>query len=224
MFNSEKELVDEAMFLLRSPSSEKVPLDLKGENQIVLQEVNLGYGIADIVLTNCTKSTEKRDRYLNQVQIKLLIIINNNPGIALEEIENRTKLRKKAIIDSISFLEELSLVKRTQGNVNPFKSYALYVQNTIAIEAKLKNWKRALKQAYRYKWFSHKSFVCLPSNKVPLAVKNIKEFKKMGVGLIGFCQEQGFQIIYNPRVEDPISDEMTILLNELVLNSLHASS
>lgn len=223
MFDSEHQLVNEVTSLLRSPSSKRIPVDLKCKNQIILQEVNLGYGVADIVLTQCVESPEKRNKYLNLLEIKTLKIINENPEITVESITEKTKVPRRKIISAIHFLENLSLVRNEKDMISPLKKYVSTVKNTIAIEAKLRNWQRALKQAYRYKWFSHKSFVCLPSNRVNPARKNIEKFKKMGVGLVGFCENKGFQVIYSPRTEEPISNEMAILLNECVLSELHAS-
>ena len=160
---------------------------------------------------------------INLLEIKTLKIINENPGITVESITETTRLPRRKIISAIHFLEDLSLVRNEKDVISPLKKYVSTVKKTIAIEAKLRNWQRALKQAYRYKWFSHKSFVCLPSNRVNPARKNIEKFKKMGVGLVGFCENKGFQVIYSPRTEEPISSEMAILLNECVLSELHAS-
>lgn len=223
MFDSEQQLVNEVTCLLKSSSSKSIPADLKCKNQVILQEVNLGYGIADIVLTQCVEFPEKRNEYLNLLEIKILKIINENSGITVEIIIEKTRLPRRKITSAIHSLENLRLVRSGKDRISPLKKYVRTVQKTIAIEAKLRNWQRALKQAYRYKWFSHKSFVCLPSNRVSPARKNIEKFKKMGVGLIGFCEDKGFQVFYSPRTEKPISDEMTIMLNECVLSALHAA-
>lgn len=222
MFDSEQQLVDGVTCLLKS-SSKRIPLDLKCKNQFILHEVNLGYGVADIVLTQCVEFPEIRNKYLNLIEIKILKIIKENYGITVESIIGKTRLPRKKIMNAINSLENLRLVRSGKDTISPLKKYARTVKKTIAIEAKLRNWQRALKQAYRYKWFSDKSFVCLPSNRVNPAIKNIEKFKTMGVGLIGFCEVKGFEVFHNPRAEKPISDEMAILLNERVLSALHAS-
>lgn len=223
MFDTEQQLVDEVTCNLKSSSPKRIPVALKCTNQVILHEVNLGYGIADIVLGQCVESPEKRTKYLNLIEIKLLKIINENSGVTIERIIEKTRLPKRRVVNAIHSLEDLKLVGTVNGTISPLKKYARTVQKTIAIEAKLHNWQRALKQAYRYKWFSDKSFVCLPSNNVSSAKKNIDKFKKMGVGLMGFCEDKGFQIFYSPKTESPISDEMSIMLNECVLSALHAS-
>ena len=222
MFDTEQKLVDEVTGLLESESS-KVPKSLRSKNQMVLKEVNLGYGIADIVLTECINPTEKRNKFLNPLDIKLLNIINRNPGVTIERIVSKTRLAKREVKKGIFSLENFGLIRTVEGRLTPLNDYTRTVKNTIAIEAKLRNWKRALNQAYRYKWFSQKSYVCLPSSAVKPAFKNIEIFKEMGVGLIEVCKHKGIKILYNPRPARPISKDMSILLNEYVLSELHAS-
>lgn len=52
-----------------------------------------------------------------------------------------------------------------------------------AFELKLKNWKRALYQAFRCKSFADWVFVVLPSEKRSLASKNVDLFRSFNVGL-----------------------------------------
>ncbi len=222
MFDTEQKLVDEVTALLESESS-KVPKVLRSKNQMVLKEVNLGYGIADIVLTEYIATDEKRNKFLNPLEIKLLDIINRNSGITIERIVSKTRLTKRKVRTGISSLENSRFVRIVEGQMTPLTDYISTVKKTIAIEAKLHNWKRALNQAYRYKWFSNKSFVCLPSNTVKPAFNNIELFKKMGVGLIEVCKDKGIKILYNPKSTRPLSKEMSILLNEYVLSELHTS-
>lgn len=219
MFESEKQLVDEVLGCLQS-SSYKIPIDLQNEHQVLLQEVDLGYGVADIVLTHTAGNLVKRDIFLNLIEIRLLKVISRSPGITIELISERTKLNRKKMLHAITNLINLNLVQIKNDEVYPQNEYVRTVTKTIAIEAKLKNWQRALKQAYRYKWFSHKTFVCLPVNSINPALKNIERFKRMGVGLLGFSETKGIQTLYEHESEEPISDEMTILLNERVLNTM----
>lgn len=222
MFDTEQKLIDEITYLLETSSS-KVPRGLRYKNQVIMKEVNLGYGIADIVLTQCSDYPEKRGKFLSLTEIKLLNIINETPSITIDAIMGSTKISKRKINDALSSLENLGLAQTVGGGLTPMKKYVSTVQNTIAIEAKLRNWKRALKQAYRYKWFSHKSFVCLPSSAVGPASKHIDLFKKMGVGLIHVCDSKGIKVLHNPESERPISKDMSILFNECVLSQIYAS-
>ncbi len=89
----------------------------------------------------------------------------------------------------------------------------------IAFELKLKDWKRAIKQAFRYKSFSNISYVVIPSVGVHLAVKNIELFRKYNIGLAGFNSLQEFEILFKPKSELPYSYN----LNDKILQSFKSS-
>lgn len=62
----------------------------------------------------------------------------------------------------------------------------------IAIEAKLKDWKSALHQAYRNTCFAHQSFVLLPKATALTALACVAEFERRGVGL---CYLDGLDLV-----------------------------
>jgi hypothetical protein len=62
----------------------------------------------------------------------------------------------------------------------------------IAIEAKLKDWKTGLQQAYRNTCFAHRSFVLLPKATALTALGSLAEFERRGVGL---CYIEGGEIV-----------------------------
>lgn len=59
-------------------------------------------------------------------------------------------------------------------------------QVLTAFEIKLTAWRQALKQAYRYSYFADKSIVVMPIDRLAVALKNVRLFEEMGVGLWGF--------------------------------------
>ncbi len=69
----------------------------------------------------------------------------------------------------------------------------------IAIEAKLKDWKKALKQAYRYLDYANQSWVLLDEAHVSPAIKNIESFKRLRVGLASISTEGDLKIIFSPE-------------------------
>src|SRR6266853_5633998 len=62
----------------------------------------------------------------------------------------------------------------------------------IAFEAKLKDWKTALHQAYRNTCFAHSSYVLLPKDTALNAMRYLGEFVSRGVGL---CYIDGADLI-----------------------------
>jgi hypothetical protein len=79
----------------------------------------------------------------------------------------------------------------------------------ISIELKLKNWKRAIVQAFRYLNFSNKSFVVLDEKYVNPAIENISLFKHYNIGLASFNLNCEFKIYFNPTQIRPFSQQST---------------
>ncbi|MGK0447577.1 MAG: hypothetical protein ACJA2M_001354 [Polaribacter sp.] len=91
--------------------------------------------------------------------------------------------------------------------------------SVISFELKLKNWKKAVSQAFRYKSFSDISYVVLPSESIKVASKNIKMFERYNIGLAKFDAYGNFRIIFNPELSTPYSDN----LNRKLVTTINSS-
>jgi len=95
--------------------------------------------------------------------------------------------------------------------------------NTIlhAFEMKLKDWRKALAQAYRYKYYADVSIVVMPPGEVIKAKQSLSLFHAINVGLWTFDAERKvIERIYHPEKEKPISitaynKALTILTRQL---------
>lgn len=94
----------------------------------------------------------------------------------------------------------------------------------ITIELKLKNWKRALAQAYKYKSFSDISYVCMDEGNVDSVLKHLDMFEKYNIGLITISKNKKVNIIYKPAATDPYAKDLyekaSIKFNEYETNIL----
>lgn len=90
----------------------------------------------------------------------------------------------------------------------------LYNGEIVAIEFKLKNWKRALQQAFRYRSFSCESYVFLDGAFISSAIKNIEEFERFNIGLCGVT-EDGIESYHKPNRKTPFSNDMITKAYEL---------
>lgn len=79
----------------------------------------------------------------------------------------------------------------------------------ISIELKLKNWKRALKQAFKYRSFSNESFVVMDDASIKFASKKLDLFIKSNIGLASFNKNIEFKIHYYPKKSTPFSNMFT---------------
>lgn len=103
-----------------------------------------------------------------------------------------------------------SYLKECTGLVG-IPDFIFYITNNkklvvISFELKLRNWKRATQQAFRYKTFSNLSFVVLSSKNIKPAVNNIEFFEKYNIGLVSFDSEKNLKILFKPKMESPYSE------------------
>ena len=193
----------------------------KEEEILVKKELCLGYGIADIVIAKYHKEQNIQRTYsLNLFDISLLRLIKNKKEIDIDKIFNITKSQKQKVKTSLKKLLGDKIIEIKKEKYYSYNNYNPILTRSIAIEAKLKNWKRALNQAYRYKWFAEKSFVFLPKENTMPAYKNIQIFKKMNIGLGTLSESKELDILFDPKKERPYSEDMSMFLNECLLINL----
>lgn len=84
----------------------------------------------------------------------------------------------------------------------------LFNGHIIAIEFKLRNWKQAIKQAYRYKSFSEEAYVLLDKEYVKKAKENIDVFAKFNIGLAAVDKDT-IEFYYRPKSVEPFSRNLT---------------
>ena len=214
-FTSEQELLTHIASCVRSePNS-----FLKEGKLSLFTELNLGYGIADLVAVSYEDNAFlERKNFLAYFDVSLLSIIEKEEEVSFEDIVYITRSPERKILSSLSSLMDEGFVALQQGRYVSHTKYADILTDSIAIEAKLKDWKRALGQAYRYKWFADKSFVFLPLENITVPKKNIDLFRRYNVGLAGVSKENGIEVVFSPRTEVPISGNMRIALNEYLLS------
>jgi hypothetical protein len=211
MFATEKQLVDKLKLNFNSFcdwNTEKFDTN-------ILEEVNLGFGIADLVISRVTME-EVQSANLNYFDILIYKIIESNEQVSFQKIKEITKATENQIKKSLKKLLLDSYIKEQDTFFNIRDSYKSITSKTIAIEAKIKNWKRALNQAFRYKWFASQSYVVLDSKYANSAISNIAEFKKINVGLAEINIKGELTIHHKPKSEKPIDDKMFMLLNEQI--------
>lgn len=211
MFTTEKELVNS----LKANYSSICDWRTKNSNTGVLEEVDLGFGVADLVIAKLHKLSGKATTAnLTYFDTVIYRIIQSTKSITISQLKEITKADTASLNKSINKLIKDSYINKTDSLITFRKSYKGISTNTIAIEAKLKNWKRALNQAFRYKWFAEKSFVVLDSHYINPALKNINDFKHLNVGLAEINKTGKLILHFNPEKSNPVDMKMWILLNE----------
>ncbi|MBE3045358.1 hypothetical protein IMZ48_22975 [Candidatus Bathyarchaeota archaeon] len=84
----------------------------------------------------------------------------------------------------------------------------------IAFEMKIKNWKKAISQAHRYRYFSDRSIVVLPEDTADKAERHLPIFEHLGVGLWSYSPNTvGIQMRFTPvntKAKSPEAREKAI--------------
>ncbi|OQP58836.1 hypothetical protein A3860_39190 [Niastella vici] len=210
MFITEKELVN----VLKTNYVSICHWDTNKFNTQISEEVDLGFGVADLVISKLCHQRKKTSVSLGYFDVMVYRIVETKKKISFEALKDITKTNSTAINRSLNKLIQESYIDKCDTFIKLNRIYKGVSLSNIAIEAKLKNWRRALHQAFKYKWFAEKSFVVLDSQNSQPAIKNIGEFKKLNVGLAEIATDGRLSIHYKPQKESPINPAMWMLLNE----------
>jgi len=156
----------------------------------------------------------KRNEPLNYDDIFIYKVLEKKDALTLNNIKDITHMSIRKIRNSLNKLQNEGFIwvigEKFQTKKDMFKEI-----EAVAIEAKLKNWKRALKQAYRYKWFASYTYVVMDDNYIRPALKNKSLFKKFNVGLASIKKNDGvITILIRPQKIKPIDEIMHYLLVE----------
>lgn len=115
----------------------------------------------------------------------------------LKKIHSKSKKHSIAYAREIPIngfgIADLVMVSWNSGKLNSFqklKSIESFIDcakpTTRAFEIKLRNWRKCMAQANRYRYFSNTAIAVLPIDKCQAPLKHIETFKKIHVGLWGF--------------------------------------
>lgn len=218
VFNKEKDLVEAFSSSTRKFLS-KI-LNKSVSRHFVIEEFDSYLGVADLVLGTYQPYLSKKTtrETLNRNWVYPLTLLHCEDIFRLEDFSVRFGFSKKMASSILGEYKNAGFISEIEKNVFiVLKEYELVTSDVIAIEAKLKNWKRALFQAQRYKRFSDFSFVLLDEAYASAAISNIGEFESRNIGLVTMGQS-GFKILYTPEKKVPKKEDYFIRVNEAAYN------
>lgn len=80
--------------------------------------------------------------------------------------------------------------------------------HVTAIEAKLKDWRKGLQQASRYRYFANRALLVLPPATASIALEYVETFQKLNVGLWEFDTTTGRIIKHTtPRMRRALNEK-----------------
>lgn len=86
------------------------------------------------------------------------------------------------------------------------------IRSSVAIEAKVKDWRKGLKQAMRYKSFADRSYLAVYEAHVQAPVQYLDIFHALNIGLIS-VSDTGIDILFDP-VNNKVDDRKYLLASE----------
>ncbi len=94
-------------------------------------------------------------------------------------------------------------------------------ESLLAFEMKLTDWRKALSQACRYRWFANAAYVVLPKSAARLAMEKLDLFRHLKVGLWSFDADTA-RIVrhYSPRPAKPLSPRARARAVETLMRSV----
>lgn len=196
-FRYEIDLVTSALHFLHTTNS---------GDYLIYNEFEAGFGRPDIVLCSAPTNDALGDiKSLEKINPRLAPLLTTKVARKISSHQELaracgTSERNAKRITTELVSNNLLKIKRDKNNSLQIKSIKTPpFRYVVSIEAKLRDWKRALTQAYRYKTFSNQSWVLLDEAHISPALKSIDSFKNLEIGLASFSSQGELRIYVKAR-------------------------
>lgn len=170
-------------------------------------ELDAGNGIADIIIYELRADWQK---YAELASIRPqwmypLICLPYRKTFYLDDFASLACVSRKTAKNILRDYTNTGFCKRTDKGWIKLRQPRQPVNRIIAIEAKLRDWKKALTQASRYQDFSHESWVLLDHHYCRAALKNTNQFIKRNIGLASIEKDGKLSVHIMPINKAPKS-------------------
>lgn len=176
----------------------------------VTHEFESGHGIADIVVFGTNDLSENGVAEFSKIPPRYAVIFGNGllpSRFTIQQFSNMTGIGTGSSTRVLNSLSKHGVL-RTAGK-------GLYEQTIkpvspvgciVSIEAKLRDWQRALRQACRYREFSNQSWVLMDAGRVAPALDNLEKFNRAEIGLASINTSGELFIHYEPEITNSFSE------------------
>jgi len=187
------------------------------EKYFLLQEPYTGLGFPDLVCIIWNENIkgkwaeERNNLKLNDIKI-LHHLYNNKIYKSISKISRELNFSLRDAQKSIEKLNEADLILINDKNKAKIKKIneIFFVEEIISIEAKLKNWRKALEQSVNNTLFSSQSYILFPQKNI---TKNlIHEYNDTGIGIISF--DSSYSVVKKAKKQKIPASLTSWLFNE----------
>ena len=186
----------------------------------LLREMDAGVGIADLVLA--PKPAAVADlRLLRHVPPRLAPLFAPTTARRVRSIQAfmaNTGMSRPAALRVLGDLALTGLVLRDGETVQLRAASATPFKHVVAVEAKLRDWGRALTQAYRNRQFATQSWVVLDAH-YSVSKVAIDTFKQAGVGLVACSTTGQLRFYVKARTMRPVSLQRSWVAQAVIARS-----
>lgn len=181
----------------------------KRAKPLSFSEFSVGRGIADLYIVEEDRSALRRRKGLDvpaitdKTQNQIIELIGRADGVPFEDLAKYLSRHKIANADHhLTMLFEQGIVYSDTLRVYAKEiARSNVIRHSVAIEAKVRDWRKGIKQALRYKHFADKSYLALYEAHVRSARDSLHVFETLNIGLIG-VSDTGINVYYEPATND----------------------
>ncbi len=197
---------------------------------VVIEELGVGYGVADVVAARPSQESIRRRRRLGQTaslprraEVQVIRSLRDVEAASFDELLERTGISPKRLrYEILRFLLAENYVEEVEDDTFQLRGEHRPVAREIwAVEAKMKNWFEGLCQARRYQHFAHKVYLAISAPRRDRVRDEV--LREHNVGLIAVAHGEA-EILFQPRRQAPRSEELFLLTNERIWEQIHATA
>lgn len=197
-------------------------------NTVVVEELGVGYGVADVVAARpCADGVRHRLRHgqtttlPRRAEVQVVRTLRQLEEATFDLLVELTGISAKRLrYDVLRFLLAEKFIERIADDTfQLLGEYPPVAEEIWAVEAKMKNWFEGLCQAKRYQHFAHRAYLAMA---VPHRNRVRDEvLREQNIGLIAVSHDAA-EIVFHPRRCKPRSEELFLMTNERIWQQIRA--
>jgi hypothetical protein len=197
-------------------------------DSVVVEELGVGYGVADVVAARpCADGVRQRLRQHQtttlprRADVQVVRALRQLDEATFDLLVELTGISARRLrYDVLRFLLAENFIERIANDTfQLLGEYRPVTEEIWAVEAKMKNWFEGLCQAKRYQHFAHKTYLAIAAPNRDLVRDEF--LREQNVGLIAVSQDAA-DIVFHQRRRKPRSEELFLMTNERIWQQIHA--
>lgn len=199
-------------------------------DSVVVEELGVGYGVADVVAARpCADGVRQRLRQRQtstlprRAEVQVVRALRALDAATFDLLVELTGISARRLrYDVLRFLLAENFIERTDDDTfQLLGEYRPVAEEIWAVEAKMKNWFEGLCQAKRYQHFAHKTYLAIAAPHRDRVRDEV--LREQNVGLIAVTHDAA-EIVFHPRRRNPRSEELFLMTNERIWQHIYAAA